>query len=83
MVRQTGGAAFLTPIGAAEAAINGVVLRCLGELDIFLSTQLVVRADNSSKLVSEFVRTFVKRLKQLNLYQPVFSESAIDANCAA
>jgi len=83
MVRQTGGAAFLATITTPDAGIDGVVLRCLGEQDIFLSTQLVVRADNSSKLVSEFVRAFVKRLKHVNLYRPFLSEPAVGANCAA
>jgi DNA-binding transcriptional LysR family regulator len=83
MVREVDGAAFLTPHGAEHAAKDGVVLRLLEETDIFLATQLAVRADNSSKLISEFVRTFVKRLKHAGLHQPDLPKSTIDANCAA
>jgi len=48
-----------------------------------LATHLVARAENGSMLVSEFARNFVKRLKQSGLYQPIPSESANDAHCAA
>jgi len=83
MVCRVGGAAFLSPRGAASAAKDGVALRSLGEKDLFLSTHLVAHAENGSMLVSEFARTFVKRLKQAGLYQPFLSESTVDANCAA
>lgn len=83
MVRQTGGAAFLAPHGAEQNAKEGLVLRSLGEQEILLTTHLVVREDNTSKLLSEFVRTFVKRLKQASLYQPVLPESVLGADCAA
>ncbi len=80
MVRQTGGVAFLTPHGAERAATDTVVIRYLGEPELFLSTQLVVHAENRSMLISEFVRTFVKRLKLTGLYQPRIPEIAIDAD---
>jgi hypothetical protein len=83
MVCRMGGVAFLSPRGAASAAKDGVALCTLGEEDLFLSTHLVARAENGSMLVSEFARNLVKRLKQACLYQPVPSESPIDANCAA
>jgi DNA-binding transcriptional LysR family regulator len=83
MVRQMGGAAFLSPHNAERAATDGVVFCPLGEPEIRLTTTLVVRAENGSMLISEFVRTFVKRLKQVDLYQPVLSESRVDSNCVA
>jgi len=83
MVCRVGGAAFLSPRGAASAAKDGVALCILGEEDLFLSTHLVARAENGSMLVSEFARNFVKRLKQAGLYQPVPSEAAADADFAA
>jgi hypothetical protein len=48
-----------------------------------LSTHLVARAENGSMLVSEFVRTFVKRLKQAGRHEAIPAESAIGAHCAA
>jgi len=77
MVRQTGGAAFLAPHGAAPTAKDGVVLCSLGEQDILLTTHLVVREDNTSKLLSEFVRTFVKRLKQLMLRSSLYLKQLV------
>lgn len=70
VVRLYKGAAFLSPQGAARAATDDLVLCSLSEDKLFLKTQLLVRADNPSKLLSEFVRTLVKRLKQADLYQP-------------
>jgi len=70
LVRMFGGAAFLSPHGAEHAATNEVMLRPLDEKGIFLKTQLVVRSDNTSTLVDEFVRSFIKRLTHDGLYQP-------------
>jgi hypothetical protein len=69
LVRMFGGAAFLSPHGAEHASTNDVVLRPLDEKGIFLKTQLVVRSDNTSTLVDEFVRSFIKRLTHDGLYQ--------------
>ena len=68
---------------AAGAAKDGVALCALREEGLFLATHLVARAENGSMLVSEFARNFVKRLKLAGLYQPIPSESANDAHCAA
>ena len=83
VVRLIGGAAFLSPQGAARAATDEVILLPLEEKDIFLKTQLVARTENTSMLVSEFVRTFVKRLKHAGLYQPALEASTNVASCAA
>ncbi|MGA7340525.1 MAG: hypothetical protein WBX18_08005, partial [Terracidiphilus sp.] len=83
VVRLIGGAAFLSPQGAARAATDEVILLPLEEKDIFLKTQLVARTENASMLVSEFVRTFVKRLKHAGLYQPALEASTNVASCAA
>lgn len=83
VVRLIGGAAFLSPQGAARVATDEVILRRLDEKDIILKTQVIARAENSSMLVGEFVRTFVKRLKSADLYQPLLPESMMDANFVA
>lgn len=70
VVRLYGGAAFLSPQGAERAATDDLALCSLAESGIFLKTHLLARAENTSKLVAELVRTFVKRLKQGGLYQP-------------
>lgn len=70
LVRMFGGAAFLSPHGAEHAATNDVMFRPLEEKGTFLKTQLVLRSDNTSTLVDEFVRSFIKRLTNDDLYQP-------------
>jgi len=82
MVRRMSAVAFLSPRGAANVSKDGVAFCTLREDDLFLGTHLVARAENGSKLVSEFVRNFVKRLKQAGLYEPIPSESASDVHCA-
>lgn len=88
VVRLYNGAAFLSPQGAERAATEDLVLCSLSEDKLFLKTQLLVRADNPSKLLGEFVRTLVKRLKQADLYQPHLhlaqpATSVHDTMCAA
>lgn len=63
MVTRNGGAAFLTKAGAFRVATQGLVARPLDEESLCLDVHLAARADNQSRLVSEFVRTFVKSLK--------------------
>jgi hypothetical protein len=42
----------------------------LEEKGIFLKTQLLAQRGNSSKLVADFARAFIKRLNEVGLYQP-------------
>lgn len=70
LARTIGGAAFLSLQGAQHAAKDEMILCPLEEKGIFLRTQVLIRRDNPSKLVSEFVRAFIKRLDAAGLYQP-------------
>ena len=54
--------AFVVKTGALLLARNGVTVRPLEEPALKLKTYLVSRADNDSKLVSEFVRTYMRKL---------------------
>lgn len=83
VVLMLGGAAFLSPHGAARVATDEVVVRPLDEREIYLKTQIIARAENSSMLLGEFVRTFVKRLKHAGLYQPDLPTHTDGAKCAA
>jgi hypothetical protein len=53
--------AWLTPTGAARVAHGELTARPLADEEISLETHLVTLASNNSALVSEFVRTFMKR----------------------
>ncbi len=64
--------AFLTRAGAWRVARNGLTMRPLIDEKLMLITALVVRADNESRLLSEVIRAFKRKLpsnksNQLNL----------------
>ena len=54
--------AFVVKAGALLLSRNGVTVRPLAEPALLLKTYLASRADNDSKLLSEFVRTFMRKL---------------------
>jgi len=56
------GVAFLTRSGAWRIARDGVTMRPLAEDRLRLVTKLATRADNKSRLVSEFVRAAGRKL---------------------
>lgn len=70
LARTVGGAAFLSRQGAEHAAKDEMMLCPLEEEGISLKAQVLIRRDHPSKMVSEFVRAFIKRLAQAGLYQP-------------
>lgn len=70
LARMVGGAAFLSRQGAEHAAKDEMILRPLEEEGISLKAQVLIRRDHPSKMVSEFVRAFMKRLANVGLYQP-------------
>jgi DNA-binding transcriptional LysR family regulator len=54
--------AFVVKAGALLLARNGVTVRPLAAPELTLKTYLASRAEDDSKLLSEFVRAFVRRL---------------------
>jgi DNA-binding transcriptional LysR family regulator len=58
--------AFLTKSGALRIARETMTVRPLMEESLLLKTYIAARADNKSKIASEFMRTFVKKLSQFN-----------------
>jgi DNA-binding transcriptional LysR family regulator len=56
------GIAFLTQYGAWRVARNGLAMRPLVDAKLQLRTLLVTRADDQTRLVSEFVRATVRKL---------------------
>jgi DNA-binding transcriptional LysR family regulator len=57
--------AFLVKAGALRMARNGITVRPLVEEALSLKTYLASRADNRSKVASELVRTFVRKISNL------------------
>ncbi len=59
---KASGVAFVVKAGAIRLARNGVTVRPLAEEVLTLKTYLVSLADNQSKVTSELVRGFMKKL---------------------
>jgi DNA-binding transcriptional LysR family regulator len=57
--------AFLVKVGALLVARHGVTVRPLNEDTLLLKTFMASRADNSSKVASELVRAFMRKLSHL------------------
>lgn len=65
LVARHGGFAFLIKTGAFRVAHHGLIAKPLDEESLRLDVHLAVRADNSSKLLSELVRAYMKKLKSV------------------
>lgn len=67
--------AFVVKAGALRLARNGVTVRPLNESSLRLKTCLVCRADDESKIASEFVRAYMRKMpdkkKQQQLRLPI------------
>jgi hypothetical protein len=61
--------AFVVKAGALLMARNGVTVRPLNESNLRLKTCLVCRADDDSKIASEFVRAFMRKMPDRNKHQ--------------
>jgi len=56
------GLAFLTRTGAWRIARDGITMRPLADDRLTVTTHIVARADDDSRIVSEFVRSAVRKL---------------------
>jgi DNA-binding transcriptional LysR family regulator len=65
-VAEQGCLVFLTKAGALRMARKGVTVRPLAEQGLRLKTHLVSLADNKSKVTSELVRAFMKKLAHMD-----------------
>ena len=65
LVADNVGVAFLTMASALRMKMPGVAVRPLADKELRVELYLASRADNRSKLVSEFARGFMKRIDQI------------------
>lgn len=63
LIRENFGVAFIAKGMAAQIETPEIVIRPLNHEILHLKTYLVLRADESSRLVNEFGRAFLKRLR--------------------
>ena len=80
-VAQGSAVAFLVKAGALRLARNGVTVRPLAESALLLKTYLASRADNSSKLASEFVRAFMRKMSELDKHKQLLLPSSYKPFC--
>jgi hypothetical protein len=59
--------AFLPKSGALRIARERITLRPLAEDALLLKTYITARSDNKSKVASEFMRMFVRKISQFNV----------------
>jgi len=80
LVEERECVAFVVKAGALLLSRNGVTVRPLIEPALTLKTYLVSRADDDSKLLSEFVRTYMRRLsppkKDMQLALPIAANAS-------
>lgn len=62
--------AFVVKSGAIRIARDGITVRPLAEDSLILRTYLASRADEKSKVVSELVRAFMRKLETFTRVQP-------------
>ena len=65
LVSENMGVAFLTEAGARRLSTKGAVVRPLSDPELRNTICIASRADNKSKLVSEFTRAFMRRAGQV------------------
>ena len=66
LIAEKNGVALLSKTGALKNARDGVTIRPLVEQGLILKTFLASRVDNQSKLTSEIVRAFGRKMRMLD-----------------
>ena len=65
LVSENLGIAFVSMAGALKVQQSGATVRPLADKALQLEVFLASRAENRSKLVSEFARAFMRRIEQV------------------
>jgi DNA-binding transcriptional LysR family regulator len=67
LLNEPGGVVIVGKSGALRIARAGLTMRPLDESKLLMNTLLISRADNGSRVVSELVRSFVRRMNHLKI----------------
>ena len=70
-IANDGAVAFVVKSGAIRIARDGITVRPLAEPELLLKTYLVSRAEEKSRVVSELVRAFMRKLTVFNQIHPI------------
>lgn len=71
LIADAGAVAFVVKSGAIRIARDGITVRPLVENSLVLRTYLASRADDKSKVVSELVRAFMRKLEAFTKVRPL------------
>jgi DNA-binding transcriptional LysR family regulator len=66
LIHEPGAIVIVAKTGALRIARSGLTMRPLDEIKLQMRTFLISRADNDSRLLSELVRNFMRRMNHLN-----------------
>lgn len=67
LLHEPGGVVIVAKSGALRIARSGLTMRPLDETRLMMNTLLIARADNDSRVVSELVRNFMRRMNHLTI----------------
>jgi DNA-binding transcriptional LysR family regulator len=67
LLNEPGGVIIVAKSGALRIARAGLTMRPLDETKLMMKTLLISRADNGSQVVSELVRSFMRRMSHLKI----------------
>lgn len=67
LLNEPDGVVIVAKSGALRIARSGLTMRPLDETRLMMNTLLVARADNGSQVVSELVRSFMRRMSHLKI----------------
>lgn len=65
LMSESGGVVIVGKSGALRIARDGLTMRPLKEETLITNTLLISRSNNDSKVISELVRSFMRRMKSL------------------
>ena len=71
LIADAGAVAFVVKSGAIRIARDGITVRPLAEDSLVLRTYLASRADEKSKVVSELVRAFMRKVETFTKVPPI------------
>ncbi len=67
LLNEPGGLVIVGKSGALRIARAGLTMRPLDEARLMMNTLLISRADNESQVISELVRSFMRRMNHLKV----------------
>lgn len=80
LMSDPGGVVIVGKSAALRIARDGLTMRPLDEAALMMSTLLIARADNDSKLLSELQRSFMRRVNSLTIDEQMSLPLPLDRN---